>query len=102
MTKPITIGSLHFRKKGDAEAFLQNMLNKYYVGDKVNAEDSEILSQALLLHHDAIKKIGSGIKDFSVRSADFNSKCFWINRTDGSTEKFSFRKCLNSPSDIKK
>ncbi|HBN8920195.1 TPA: DUF3223 domain-containing protein, partial [Pseudomonas aeruginosa] len=23
------------------------------------------------------------------RTADFGTKCFWVNRTDGTTEKFS-------------
>ena len=38
---------------------------------------------------DNATKIGCGITDFSVRTADFGTKCFWVNRTDGTTEKFS-------------
>ena len=37
---------------------------------------------------------GSGIASFSVRSADYGSKCFWVNRTDDSTEKFSIKGCI--------
>ena len=36
--KPITIGPHHFSKKGDAATFLQTMLHKYDVGDKVSAK----------------------------------------------------------------
>lgn len=70
------------------------MLHKYDVGDKVSVEDTVVLTSALALHPEAAQKIGSGIAGFSVRSADFGSKCFWVNRTDGTTEKFSYRSCI--------
>jgi Protein of unknown function (DUF3223) len=94
--KPITLGSLRFGKKGDAAAHLKAMLHKYDVGDKVSAGDAEVLRAALALHPDAKTKIGIGIAHFSVRSADFGTKCFWVNRTDGSTEKFSYKACIYS------
>lgn len=92
--KPITIGLHHFSKKGDAASFLKTMLRKYDVGDKVSAGDAEVLLAALALHPDAAAKMGAGIAHFSVRSADFGSKCFWVNRIDGSTEKFSYKACI--------
>lgn len=92
--KPISLGALHFAKKGDAAAYLKAMLQKYDVGDKVSHEDGEILRAALARHPDATLKIGSGIASFSVRSADFGSKCFWVNRMDGSIERFSWKPCI--------
>ncbi len=92
--KSITIGVLHFTKKGDAVAHLRAMLNRYDVGDKVSAADEQVLRAALALHPDATAKVGCGIRDFSVRTADFGTKCFWLNRIDGTTEKFSFRSCI--------
>jgi hypothetical protein len=92
--KPITLGALHFRTKGEAAAHLKAMLSKYEVGDKVKMADAEVLRAALALHPDANAKVGCGVTHFSVRSADFGSKCFWVNRTDGSTEKFSYRSCI--------
>ena len=83
VSKPVTIGSLHF---GNAAAHLKAMLHKYDVGDKVSAADAEVLRAALARHPDADAKVRCGIANFSVRSADFGSKCFWVNRTDGSTE----------------
>ena len=85
VSKPVTLGSLHFEKKCDT-AHLKAMLHKYDVGDKVSAADAEVLLAALARHPDADAKVGCGIANFSVRSADFGSKCFWVNRTDGSTE----------------
>ncbi len=93
-SKPISFGSLHFARKGDAEKHLRDMLRRYDVGDRVSAEDAIVLKAALALHPDAEAKIGCGISNFSVRSADFGTKCFWVNRTDGTTEKFSFRSCI--------
>lgn len=92
--KPLTIGSLHFAKKGDASAFLQAMLHRYDVGDKVGAADEQVLRDTLALHPEAEAKVGCGITHFSVRSADFGAKCFWINRPDGTTEKLSYKACI--------
>lgn len=92
--KPISFGDLHFAKKGDAVAYLNTMLHKYEVGDKVSVDDAQILMHALAHHPDAQEKMGCGVTDFSVRSADFGTKCFWVNRTDGTTEKFSHRTCV--------
>jgi hypothetical protein len=92
--KSIAFGSLRFARKGDAEKYLMDMLHRYDVGDKVSANDAIILTAALALHPDAEAKIGCGISHFSARSADFGTKCFWVNRVDGTTEKFSFRSCI--------
>lgn len=92
--KPITIGARHFAKRGDALAFLQAILHRYDVGDRVSAADEEVLRAALVLHPQANEKIGCGVTSFSVRSADFATKCFWINRPDGTTEKFSYTACV--------
>jgi hypothetical protein len=94
VSKPVTLGSLHFEKKCDAAAYLRAMLKKYDVGDKVSADDAEVLRGALALHPDADAKVGCGITHFSVRSADFGTKCFWVNRPDGSIEKFSYKSCI--------
>lgn len=96
--KPITLGPMYFERRGDAKAFLKQILNKYDVGDRVSAEDEIILRAAVALHPDAPTKIGCGISNFSVRSADFGSKCFWVNRTDGTTENFSISSCIHTKS----
>lgn len=87
--KPISLGPMHFERRRDAVAYLKEILRRYDLGDRVSAEDSVILKAALEHHPNAVAKIGSGITSFSVRSADFGTKCFWVNRTDGTTEKFS-------------
>lgn len=91
--KPVQIGDLHFERKVDATEFFKQMLYRYDIGDRVSAKDSQILSTLLLMHPEASEKVGAGIESFSVRSGDYGTQCFWVNRIDGSSEKFSFRAC---------
>lgn len=93
--KPITLGHLHFSKKGDALLFYKNILNQYSPGDRVSDEDAEALSLALANHPDAADKIGSGIDFFSVDSADFGTQCFFVHRSDGTKVRFSYKSCLD-------
>lgn len=93
--KPINYGELHFKKRSEAISFLNAILRRYDVGDRVNSEDSKVLLDALAHHPDAKDKIGCGVSGFSVRSAEFGTKCFWVNRIDGTTEKFSHRACVS-------
>ncbi len=91
--KPVQIGSLYFQRKGDADEYFRTMLYKYELGDKVSDDDAEILLLLVSNHPEADEKIGPGIDSFSVRTADFGTRCFWVNRSDGTTEKFSFKAC---------
>ena len=92
--KPINVGPLHFVKKGDAANYLRAILYKYDPGDQVSITDAKVLMDALTMHPDATAKIGSGVSHFSVRSADYGTRCFWVNRIDGTTAKFSYKSCL--------
>lgn len=92
--KPVDIGDMHFEKKGDALEYLKEMLNKYAVGETVSKEDSAFLLNALRNHPDAESKVGCGISYFSVGRGDYGTQCFWVNRTDGTTEKFSYKSCV--------
>lgn len=91
---PVSLGPLNFSKKGDAAKHLTDMLNGYEVGDKVSVKDAIVLEAALQRHPEAKAKIGGGIQDFSVRSADFGTKCFWVNRIDGTADDFSIDSCI--------
>jgi len=92
--KPVDLGPMHFAKRGDAVAYLNNMLHRYDLGDKVSVADAVILRAALNRHPEAAVKVGCGVTHFSVRTADFGTRCFWVNRIDGSTEKFSHTACI--------
>lgn len=94
--KPITLGTMKFAKRKDAVKYLTEMLHSYDVGDRVNDNDAIILRAALEHHPDAATKIGCGITHFSVRTADYGTKCFWVNRPDGTTEKFSITASIHT------
>ena len=92
--QPLEIGDIQFAGKGEASGYLKAMLNKYRPTDQVSAEDAAFLALALQRHPEATQKIGSGIRGFEVRSADFGTQCFWVLRTDGSEERFSYKSCV--------
>lgn len=92
--KPVELGPRHFAKRVDAVAYLNEMLHRYNLGDKVSAGDAVILRAALDRHPAAEAKVGCGIIHFSVRTADYGTRCFWLDRTDGTTEKFSHKACI--------
>lgn len=92
--QPIEIGGLHFEKKTDAREYMKAMLNRYRPGATVNEADSAFLAAALRRHPEGALKIGSGPRRFEVRSADYGTQCFWIIRTDGSEERFSYKSCV--------
>lgn len=92
--KPISIGDHYFEKKGDAVAFLREILYRYDLGDRVSSDDEAFLRLLIERHPESAEKIGGGISSFSVRSGDFGTRCFWVNRLNQSTEKFSFKACL--------
>jgi Protein of unknown function (DUF3223) len=73
---------------------MKAMLNQYRPGDTVDAGDAEFLAAALARHPEANSKIGTGPRHFEVRSADYGTQCFWIIRTDGSEERFSYKSCI--------
>ena len=94
--QPIEIAGNVFAKKGDALDYLKNMLNSYHPEEKVSEADAYFLTHALENHPDAIEKIGSGINGFFVRRADYGTKCFWVERSDGTEEKFSYISCVTA------
>lgn len=93
--KPVEIGGMKFDKKGDALNFMKDMLNKYAPEEKVDETDSKFLSSAILKHSEAAEKVGVGIKHFFVRRADYGTKCFWLERVDGTVVRFSYKYCVD-------
>lgn len=92
--KPVTIAGIEFASKGDAKLFFRDMLHEYDVSERVSPEHEAVLRQAVLRHPEAHERIGCGVRSFSVRSGGYGTKCFSINRTDGTIENFSIFRCL--------
>jgi hypothetical protein len=91
---PVVLATRTFPNKGAAKSHFQKMLRGYSPGQRVNDGDAKDLASLLQRHPRASEKIGPGIDHFEVMSADFNSKCFWVVRTDETMERFSYPACL--------
>lgn len=91
---PLELGDMHFEKKGDALLVVRRMLQRYAPGERVSADDEALLRALLARHPDAEAKIGCGVDHFMVRSAMYGKQCFWVVRTDETTEDFSYQKCI--------
>ncbi|XP_020572389.1 DNA-directed RNA polymerase IV subunit 1 isoform X2 [Phalaenopsis equestris] len=78
------------------EFSLRAILLKYPINRYVTAADREILMKALARHPSCDAKIGSGVQDIMVgySSEHKGSKCFILVRKDGTTEDFSYHKCV--------
>jgi hypothetical protein len=90
----VKLATREFTTKRDARAHFQAMLRRYSPGDRVNDEDAKDLASLLERHPQAAEKIGPGIDHFEVMSADYNSQCFWVVRTDETIEQFSYPSCI--------
>jgi hypothetical protein len=94
----IKLTTREFATKGDAKAYFSAMLKRYRPGDRVNDEDCKDLASLVRRHPHAGEKIGPGIDHFEVMSADYNSQCFWVVRTDKTMERFSYKSCIGPDS----
>ncbi len=88
---PVSIGGTYFSRKGDALEHLRAMLWRYSPGDRVSENDANFLKAALPRHPNADEKIGAGIDHFVVRSDEYGKQCFWVVRTDRTTDRFSYK-----------
>lgn len=92
--KPVMLATRSFAKQEDATQYFKAMLNRYTPGDSVNEIDSVDLTALLERHDEYEKKVGSGVKGFSVVMTEHGTQCFYIERTDGSGTEFSYRHCV--------
>lgn len=92
--KPISIGNRKFPRQLDALNFFKQMLARYSPGDRVSDVDAVDLHSLLLRHRDVVKKIGCGVSHFMVQKDGYGGRCFWVVRTDGSQEDFTYKRCV--------
>lgn len=71
-----------------ARSFISWRLRLYPDGARVQADDHDMLATLLQFHPGRDEKIGSGIKSFVTQETGMGSRCFWVERTDGSLVDF--------------
>ncbi|XP_021754155.1 DNA-directed RNA polymerase IV subunit 1-like [Chenopodium quinoa] len=74
----------------------KRILYKYEIDDKLSDIDKAMLLMALKFHPHREEKIGSGAVDIKVgHHAEYkDSRCFVLERDDGTFEDFSYKKCV--------
>ncbi|KAL5751094.1 hypothetical protein ACOSP7_025697 [Xanthoceras sorbifolium] len=75
---------------------LRNILYKYPIDQTLSESDKHTLMMALYFHPRRAEKIGAGVQEIKVTSHPEyqNTRCFSLERTDGTIEDFSYRKCV--------
>ncbi|KAG7028326.1 DNA-directed RNA polymerase IV subunit 1 [Cucurbita argyrosperma subsp. argyrosperma] len=75
---------------------LRSILRKYSLNERLNEVDKSTLMMALYFHPQRDEKIGVGAQDIKVGSHSkySNTRCFILVRSDGTTEDFSYHKCV--------
>ena len=97
--RPVTLDTIEFKNQSMALEFFKAMLNRYVPNERVNHDDATHLAGLFRRHHDYTFKVGTGIDHFGVMPGDYGSQCFFIIRTDGSREGFSYIRCVNQKRD---
>ncbi|KAK6137568.1 hypothetical protein DH2020_028688 [Rehmannia glutinosa] len=73
----------------------------YPMNSKLSGEDKSTAIKALQFHPRWEDKIGTGVLDIKVgRHPDHNETCFFLVRTDGTEEDFSYNKCIHHALEI--
>jgi hypothetical protein len=95
------LGSQVFTTKKAVDAYMRQILHSATVGAPLTGEDFCAVADLLLHHPECESKIGAGIAAISVQiEPNWNSRHFQITRIDGSATDFSFKKCVNHPSQM--
>ncbi|KAI7738062.1 hypothetical protein M8C21_018051 [Ambrosia artemisiifolia] len=76
---------------------LKHILYKYDVNHKLSQDDKLVAWKALFFHPRRQEKIGIGLYEIKVghNTNHENTRCFVVERLDGTTEDFSYHKCIH-------
>lgn len=80
----------------DMISSLRTILHEYPVNGYLNEADKSCLMEALSYHPRRDAKIGAGVQGIKIGHSPLHpgSRCFVLVRKDGTTEDFSYRKCV--------
>lgn len=83
---------LGFKTKKQAISTFSHILNSARLGEPI---EEPLLCDLIMHRPRAADKVGTGISYIYAARASYNSRCFHVRRTDGTSEHFSYRKCLD-------
>jgi hypothetical protein len=87
-----------FQTKADFKEFFKTILNKYDLNAAIGDTDLQYVSELLKRHPEYQKKIGSGINEIVIKTDGKwgKTRCFHIQRTDGTQTDFSYINCIDN------
>lgn len=88
------LGGREYPTKESVKKYCREILHGLNFNETV--EDFDFLYDLVQHHNDVAEKVGCGITRFYVGADSFNGRCFWLERTDGTTTDVSFIQCLAS------
>ncbi|HUX65419.1 DUF3223 domain-containing protein [Sulfuricella sp.] len=90
----VTIGEHFFRKKGDLTEFIRALVDRYQIGDFLNAEDTKFCLTLFESHTDYPKKLAPGVARIQLLIQEEGSRGFQIHKTDGTSDNISWTDCV--------
>ncbi|CAD5177157.1 unnamed protein product [Musa acuminata subsp. malaccensis] len=91
------VGPKGFKSSVEMFEYFLKLLRSWSPDLDINKYEHMVLLDLLKKGHpDPAKKIGAGIEAFQVRNhPTFKSRCFFLVRADGTSDDFSFCKCVD-------
>ncbi|CAI7761250.1 unnamed protein product [Closterium sp. NIES-53] len=95
---PVVLGPQTFATGLQMFNFFLDLLRGWPVNLDINQYEHMVLLDLLKKgHSDPTSKVGAGIRSFQIRPhPEFHSRCFFLVRSDGTVDDFSYRKCVES------
>ncbi|XP_006649525.1 protein EMBRYO DEFECTIVE 514 [Oryza brachyantha] len=105
--KPVKLGPKEFATSVEMFDYFFALLHSWAPQLDINKYEHMVLEDLLKKGHaESDRKIGPGVEAFEIRNHPvWQSRCFFVRRVDGSSDDFSFRKCVDNilplPEDMK-
>ncbi|CAI5537533.1 unnamed protein product [Closterium sp. Naga37s-1] len=95
---PVVLGPQTFATGLQMFNFFLDLLRGWPVNLDINQYEHMVLLDLLKKgHSDPTSKVGAGIRSFQIRPhPEFHSRCFFLVRSDGTVDDFSYRKCVET------
>ncbi|CAI5942587.1 unnamed protein product [Closterium sp. NIES-65] len=95
---PVVLGPQTFATGLQMFNFFLDLLRGWPVNLDINQYEHMVLLDLLKKgHSDPTSKVGAGIRSFQIRPhPEFHSRCFFLVRSDGTVDDFSYRKCVEA------
>lgn len=94
--KPVEIATRSFATQAEAVEHFKAMLARYRPGEVVSGDDHLDLSALIERHHEYVLKVGCGVAHFTTMVTEHGTRCFRIERTDGTGTDVSYREGIRS------